>query len=254
LKHKITLTFTIIVLLILVYFFYGSSYLGLVISLVVTVYLIILIFGSSLIQFNYFVNSINKGSSKGIAITFDDGPDPKLTPQILDILAKENVKASFFVIGNKIEEQKELLQRIYNEGHTVGNHSFSHTKQLTTTSTAKLKKDIANCSSAIEKIIQHKPLFFRPPFGITSPRYNRAIQQLNMKSIGWNVRSLDTKANDAVTLYNKIIKKVTEGSILLLHDTQKITIEVLPKLIKHCKDNGINIVSLPELINEKSYE
>ena len=216
-------------------------------------YVLSLIFGSGLIQLNYFVNSINKGSNKGVAITFDDGPDPSITPQILDILAKENVKAAFFVIGNKIEAEKELVQRIYNEGHTIGNHSFSHTKKLTTSSTSVLKEDFLKCSQSIESVIKQKPIFFRPPYGVTNPRYKRAITALNFKSIGWSIRSLDTKTNDAKKLYNSIVKKISKGSIMLFHDTQKVTIEVLPLIIKYCKDNGINIVPLPELINQRAY-
>jgi len=254
LKHKLTLASTVIALIISAYFYSNKPYFLFLIGGIIFVYFLTLVFGSGLIQLNYFVNSINKGTNKGIALTFDDGPNPIITPQILDILAKENIKASFFVIGHKIEEQKELLNRIYSEGHTIGNHSFSHTKQLTTSSTKKLIEDFSLCSETIKNVINENPLFFRPPFGVTNPRYNRAIKNLNMMSIGWSVRSLDTKTNDVAKLYNRTIKKISTGSILLFHDTQEVTVEVLPKIIKYCKNNGINIVSLPELINEKSYE
>ena len=252
-KHNLTLAFTVIALIVSVYF-YENPYFAFLITGIGIFYFLTIVFGSGLIQLNYFVKSINKGSNKGIAITFDDGPDPEITPKILDILAKENVKASFFVIGHKIEGQKEVLQRIYNEGHTIGNHSFSHTKQLTTTPTSKLKQDITRCSATIENVIKKKPLFFRPPFGITTPRYKKAISALNLKSIGWSIRSLDTKTDDAKALYNSVTKKISDGSILLFHDTQKVAVEVLPEIIQYCKNNGINIVSLPELINEKAYE
>ena len=203
---------------------------------------------------NYFVKSINKGVKKGIAITFDDGPDPKITPQILDILAHEKVKATFFVIGHKIKGQDALLQRIYKEGHIIGNHSFAHNKRLTILSSNNLKKDISNCSAVIEKVIHQKIFFFRPPFGVTNPRYSRALKHLNIKSIGWSARSFDTIASDKAALYKKIIKKIKKGSIVLLHDTQKITLDILPDLMQFCKNNGINIVSLPELIEEKAYK
>ena len=253
-KHNITLALTIVSLIVLSYFSYEEFYFIFLIIGIVFAYLLMLVFGSGLIQLNYFVKSINKGSEKGIAITFDDSLDPIRTPQVLNILAKENIKAAFFVIGHQIEAQKELLQRIYDEGHTIGNHSYSHTKKLTTASTNKLKEDIAACSTAIENVIQQQPLFFRPPFGVTNPRYKRAIKSLSLKSIGWSIRSLDTKTPDATVLFNTVSKKIKNGAILLFHDTQEVTVEVLPKIIKHCKDNGINIVSLPELINEKAYE
>lgn len=251
-KHKTSLQLTIVALLI-AGFFYNNPYFVYLVAGIILLYVLSLIFGSGLIQLNYFINSINKGSDKGIAITFDDSLDPVLTPKVLDILAKEDVKAAFFVIGNKIEQQKEILERIHNEGHTIGNHSFSHSKKLTTASTGLLIEDFSNCSSAIENVINQKPVFFRPPFGVTNPRYKRAILALNMKSIGWSIRSLDTKTNNSKKLYNSVIKKIKKGSILLFHDTQKVTIEVLPEIIKYCKDNGINIVPLPELINQRAY-
>ena len=234
--------------------FYEKSYFIFIALGIIIAYFIIIAFGAGLIQLNYFVNSINKGSEKGVSLTFDDGPDPELTPKILDILAQENVKASFFVIGEKIEGQEELLQRIYNEGHIIGNHSFSHTKQLTMASTKVLKEDFSNCSIVIENVIKQRPSFFRPPFGVTNPRYKRALFALSLKSIGWSIRSLDTKTNDSKTLFNKVVKQITNGSILLFHDTQKVMIEALPEIIKYCKNNGIEIVPLPELINEKAYE
>lgn len=251
-KHKTSLQLTVVALLI-AGFFYDAPYFIYLILGVIFLYVLSLIFGSGLIQLNYFVNSINKGSAKGVAITFDDGPNSEITPKILDILAKENIKAAFFVIGYQIEAQKELVQRMHNEGHTIGNHSFSHTKKLTTASTELLIEDFSKCSAAIENVIKQKPLFFRPPYGVTNPRYKRAIMALNIKSIGWSIRSLDTKTNDSKKLYKSLTKQISNGSIILFHDTQKVTVEVLPDIIKYCKDNGINIVPLPELINQRAY-
>lgn len=253
-RHNITLILTLVILILSSYFLQGSPYFLSVIFAILFLYLCILILGSSFIQLNYFVPNINKGNNNGVTFTFDDGPDPEFTPKILDVLAKENVKATFFVIGNKIEKNKDLLLRIHNEGHIIGNHSFSHTKNLTILSSTNLKKDIEKCSNSIEKIIHRKPLFFRPPFGITTPNYLRATKHLKMKSIGWSIRSLDTVAKDKETLYKKVVRKISNSSIVLFHDTQKITLDVLPDIIHFCKENGINIVSLPESINKKAYE
>tara|TARA_R110001592_G_scaffold79111_3_gene237013 strand:- start:3568 stop:4287 length:720 start_codon:yes stop_codon:yes gene_type:complete len=229
------------------------SYLVIVISLILFVYGVIIVLGSSFIQLNFFVNSLNKGE-KGISLTFDDGPDPELTPKILDLLAKEKLKATFFVIGNKLETNKELLLRIHNEGHAIGNHSFSHVKRLTLCSTLKLKEDIKQCSDLIYKITKQNTLLFRPPFGITNPRYKRVLFQLNLKSIGWSVRSLDTVITNKELLVKKVTNKITNGSIVLFHDTQQVTLDALPDIIHFCKNNGINIVPLPELINTQVYD
>ena len=200
------------------------------------------------------MNSINKSTKNGIAITFDDGPDPKITPKILNILAQENIKATFFVIGNKVEANKELLLKIYNEGHTIGNHSYSHETKLTWLSTNKLKTDIENCSISIEKVIQQKPLLFRPPFGVTNPNYKRALNQLKMKSIGWSLRSLDTVKKSKEALYKKLTRQISNGTIVLFHDTEQVTLDILPDIIHFCKENGMNIVSLPKLIDTQVYE
>ena len=158
------------------------------------------------------------------------------------------------MIGHRVEENKTILLQIHNEGHIIGNHSFSHTKKLTLFSTSKLAADIKQCSSQIEKIIHQKPLYFRPPFGVTTPRYKKALKHLGMNSIGWSIRSLDTVSTNKEALYKKITSSISNGSILLFHDTQQITLDVLPEIIQFCKTNGITIVPLPELINSPAYE
>ena len=253
-KHNTILILYSVVLIFSIYFFKNELFLKWLIIALTLILITFIVLGSSFIQLNYFVNNINKGNKKGIALTFDDGPDPDITPQILNLLNQENIKATFFVIGNQIDNYSEIIKKIDADGHTLGNHSFSHNKKLTYLPTSKLKADIAKCSNIIKQNINKKPLFFRPPYGITTPRYKRALQQLQLKSIGWNIRSFDTQANDPNKLYNNIINQIKDGSILLFHDTQQITLEVLPNIINYCKNNGINIVALPDLINQKAYE
>jgi peptidoglycan/xylan/chitin deacetylase (PgdA/CDA1 family) len=254
LKHNIILTLFAVAVIISSYFLIASPYFIGAIAILVLVLILVIVFGASFIQFNYFVSSINQSENKGIAFTFDDGPHPKITPQLLSILAQENIKATFFVIGHQLDENKALLLKIHNEGHTIGNHSYRHTKKLTLFSTTHLIDDIEKCSVAIEKIIHQKPMLFRPPFGITTPRYQRALKHLDMNSIGWNIRSLDTVSKDKEALYKKITSSISNGSIILFHDTQQITVDVLPEIIQFCKTNNITIVPLPELINIPAYE
>ena len=252
-KHNISLILFVVALSLSTYFLVDTPYFFYTNATLLFLLLILIVLGASFIQFNYFVNSINKGINSEISFTFDDGPNPATTPQLLAILARENIKATFFVIGHQLEENKTLLLKIYNEGHTIGNHSYRHTKKLTLFSTTHLIDDIEKCSVAIEKIIHQKPLFFRPPFGVTTPRYKRALKHLGMKSIGWNIRSLDTVSKDKKALFKKITRKISGGSIILFHDTQQITIDVLPEIIQFCKTNGITIVPLPKLINTQAY-
>ncbi len=253
-KHNIAIIITCAALISVVFFLHESIYAKWLIVGVILLFLSIVAIGTSFIQLNYFVESINKGNNKGIALTFDDGPNSEITPQILAILEKENIKATFFVIGNKIKKNESLLKKINNQGHLIGNHSYSHNNQITLYLTKKLKADIIKCNEIIEQVIAKKPLFFRPPFGVTTPRYKRALKQLNMQSIGWSIRSFDTQSKNKELLYKKITKQISDGSIILFHDTQQITLDVLPGIIQFCKINGINIVPLHELINYQPYE
>lgn len=252
-KHNISILLFVVALLLSFYFLNGVT-LWWTLTFELVSFVTIIALGVSFIGFNYFVKSINKGSKKGISFTFDDGPDENITPQILDLLAKENIKATFFIIGNKITTNKALLQRISEEGHIIANHSYSHSKKTTLFSSKKLEEDIAKCSEYIFDVTNKQSLFFRPPFGITTPRYKRALTRLNMQSIGWSIRSLDTIEKNKDVLYKKIISKLTNGSILLFHDTQQVTLEVLPEIIRYCNTNGIKIVPLPDLINQNPYE
>ncbi|PIQ15094.1 MAG: polysaccharide deacetylase [Flavobacteriales bacterium CG18_big_fil_WC_8_21_14_2_50_32_9] len=252
-KHNIAIIITCATLISVVFFLHDSIYFKWLVVGVILLFLSIVALGTSFIQLNYFVESINKGNNKGIALTFDDGPNAAITPQILAILEKENIKATFFIIGNKIEQNAALLKKIDNEGHTIGNHSYSHNNLTTIYSTKKLKDDLIKCNQLINQVIAKKPLFFRPPFGVTTPRYKRALKQLNMQSIGWTIRSLDTQSKNKELLYKKITKQISDGSIILFHDTQQITLDVLPDIIQFCKINGINIVPLHQLTNHQPY-
>ncbi len=252
-KHLLSISFFTLGIVLLCYFFNDSQYFTIYLALLAFAFLGITALGSSFIQLNYFVRSINQSKNKGIAITFDDGPDNNLTPQLLDLLHKEEIKATFFIIGSKIKGNESLLKKIHQNGHIIGNHSFSHDKKLTYQSSQYLKKDVERCNNSLTAVIGAQPRFFRPPFGITTPRYNRVLNQLKLTSIGWNIRSFDTTANDQSKLYNKVVGKIKDGSILLFHDTQQITLNILPDIIKYCKQNGIKIVPLSQLINQKPY-
>ncbi len=98
-----------------------------------------------------------------------------------------------------------------------------------------------------------KPVFFRPPFGVTNPRYANVLKRLNLLSIGWSIRSMDTKAKSKETLLNKITTSIEKGSLILMHDTQQVTLETLPSLIQYCNSKNIKIVPLAELINKQPY-
>jgi peptidoglycan/xylan/chitin deacetylase (PgdA/CDA1 family) len=130
-----------------------------------------------------------------VALTFDDGPT-EFTPKFLDLLKENNVKATFFCIGKQIEKYPETFQRIIAEGHTIGNHTLSHCNNTGFLSTSKMVEEIEKCDEVMLKIGSLKTNLYRPPFGVTNPNIAKAIKKTHKKSIGWNVRSLDTIIED----------------------------------------------------------
>ena len=192
----------------------------------------VVVWGSFDIELGYFVNSIThkRTKIKEVALTFDDGPHEK-TIEILDVLLKYNAKATFFCIGKQIEKYPETFQRIIVEGHTIGNHTYSHSNNTGFLSSSKMIEEIEKCDEVISKIGNIKTNFYRPPFGVTNPNIAKAISKTQKKSIGWNVRSLDTVIDDEKKIYNRITKNLNKGSIILLHDTSEKTYNVLVELL-----------------------
>lgn len=213
-------------------------------SAIVVAYLTITILGSFRIQWNYFLESKNTTDENGVIFTFDDGPDPGSTPIILDQLRAQNIKAVFFVIGKKAEKHPELIHSIEKDGHIIGNHSYDHNVGMGFFPKNKLTADIEKCSKIVKDITGKNPVFFRPPFGVTNPRYGYALKKLNLMSIGWSGRSFDTISTSKDALIARVKNYLNPGTILLFHDDQKITAEALPEIIHYCKEKGIKIVSL----------
>lgn len=184
---------------------------------------------------------INRG--KQIALTFDDGP-AEYTAAVLDILKKEKVPATFFIIGKHVAGREAILQRMQKEGHSIGNHSFNHGFNFDWQSAASMLHEIEQTNEAIEAVIGSKVKLFRPPYGVTNPNLAKAVRHSGLKSIGWNLRSMDTVAKDKQQLLNKILTKVKAGDIILLHDRCAITAEILPELIITLKKRGFDFATL----------
>lgn len=192
----------------------------------------IVIWGSFDIGLGYFVNSITHKRTKirEIALTFDDGPT-EFTPKFLDVLKENHIKATFFCIGKQIEKYPDTFKRIISEGHTIGNHTYSHSNQTGFLSSAKMVEEIKKCDEVMLKTGNLRTDLYRPPFGVTNPNIAKAIKQTGKKSIGWNVRSLDTITEDENRIYRKVTKGLKPGSIILLHDTSEKTYHVLVNLL-----------------------
>ena len=193
-------------------------------------------------------------SEKNIAITFDDGPDPLVTPQVLDFLKEHNIKAGFFLTGKNIAGNESILKRIAEEGHVVGNHSFSHTNNFGFFSTKRLIKDLKSNDTLIENVTGKKVNLFRPPFGITNPNIAKAVRSLDYFAVGWNIRSLDTVCKNNNKIIKRINKRLKPGALVLFHDNHEGILTVLKGVVEKVDDAGYRITSPDELLNINAYK
>ncbi|WP_426669433.1 polysaccharide deacetylase family protein [Mucilaginibacter sp. McL0603] len=219
------------------------------------VYSLLLFYGCYYVGSNFFIPVICSAqtSKKVIALSFDDGPTAGNTLQILKILKDVNAEAAFFCIGSHIAQNKAILKQAYNEGHLIGNHTFSHHFWFDMFSAKKMLADMQMMDEAMNGVIGKTPKLFRPPYGVTNPNLKKAIIQGNYIPVGWSIRSMDTIIKDEKMLLNKVVRKIKPGSIFLFHDTSDATIAVLPAIIKHIQINGYEILRLDKMLNLQAY-
>lgn len=206
---------------------------------------------------------IKKGSDeeKLIALTFDDGPDEDYTPQILDILKKYNVKATFFVVGQKVGWHPQIVKRQFEEGHEIGNHTFTHIN-VCHRGYSDILSEITQTQETIKNVTGEEPTIFRPPYRAINKEMCSIVKDKKMNVILWS--NLDPKdwSNPGVSyIANTIITKVTNGNIILLHDynnqrrSTSQTIQALDIVIPALLEKGYKFVTVSELIEhmDKNY-
>jgi peptidoglycan/xylan/chitin deacetylase (PgdA/CDA1 family) len=182
-------------------------------------------------------------SEKKIYLTFDDGPIPEITEWVLGLLKKENIKATFFCIGENIQKHPEVFKQIISDNHTIGNHTFNHLKGWNT-STKKYLENVELCNSVFEKysISNFQSKLFRPPYGKIKKNQAKELIKLGYKIIMWDVLSYDyDKSLNAERCLNNTLKNISTGSIIVFHDSikaQDTLKKVLPKLIQQLKEKG----------------
>lgn len=193
------------------------------------------------------------GTKREVALTFDDAPDPIYTPKILDILKNKGVKATFFLVGKRVQAHPEIVKRMVQEGHIIGNHSYSHAK-LTNLNNGAFHKQIMKTDQLIKKITGYSPAIVRPPYGaVTLPQIKWLVSQ-HKKIVNWNVDSLDWKGLKADQVETNVITHVHPGSIILQHSGTgnggdlSGTVNALPKIIDELRNEGYKIVTVPQLL------
>jgi peptidoglycan/xylan/chitin deacetylase (PgdA/CDA1 family) len=167
--------------------------------------------------------TLTHGSDPGeIALTYDDGPNDPHTLHLLDVLARHDAKATFFLIGRYIKQRPDIARAIQAAGHAIGNHTYTH-PNLILVSESKLKQELSNCRKALEDAIGAPVTLFRPPFGGRRPNVLRTVRAMGMEPVLWSVTSFDWKARSAQYIVNKITRAVAsrqgrQSEIVLLHD------------------------------------
>ena len=226
------------------------------IAILLFLYSLVLFYGCYFISSSFFIKTICKANTnkKEIALSFDDGPAQNYTPEILQVLKEYNIQAAFFCIGKHIEANKDLLKQVHEEGHIIGNHSYTHDKWFDLFSSAKMSAELAITDNLIKDIIGKKPKFFRPPYGVINPNVKKAIINGNYIPLGWSMRSYDTMIKDKEKLLNRVTRSIKPGDIFLFHDTCKTTLNILPIFIQHLQQKGFSIVRLDKLLDINAYE
>ncbi|NOU68328.1 polysaccharide deacetylase family protein [Paenibacillus sp. LMG 31461] len=197
-----------------------------------------------------------RGSSqeKKVALTFDDGPDTRFTPKVLDALKANQVKATFFVLGAMANSHPDVIKRIVNEGHVIGNHSYSH-ENLPKLSVDKFQNQIESTENILHNLIGYAPRLIRPPYGAINEEQVKWIADHHYLIVNWNVDSLDWKSLNSDQVLHNIMQQTKPGSIILQHsggaDSQDLsgTVQAIGPLITKLKAAGYTFVTVPELLH-----
>ncbi|MDR6226057.1 polysaccharide deacetylase family protein [Desmospora profundinema] len=188
-----------------------------------------------------------------VALTFDDGPDSKFTPQVLDVLKKHNVPATFFVVGARARALPEVTRRMENENHVIGNHTYWH-PNLPKESMERMDWEVRETERAIRTITGKRTTLFRAPYGELAPERVERLGDMGYSVIGWSVDSLDWRQLPTEEIINNVLSNTHPGSIILFHSgghwTQDLStmVEALDRIIPRLKADGIRFVTVPELL------
>ena len=184
------------------------------------------------------------GAPRRVALTFDDGPHPYYTEQLLDGLKERGVKATFFVTGEHAKLHPDVIQRMYEEGHLIGNHTYSHI-QLRKNNQEAFREELIRTNEVIGEITGGEGLYVRPPYGSWDKSFEK---ELNMIPVLWTIDPLDWCSHDASCVADKVLKKVKENDIILLHDCYDTTVEAAFQIVDELKEKGYLFVTVEELL------
>lgn len=200
------------------------------------------------------ISRLPESAGRGeLALTFDDGPDPEITPRVLDLLDAKGAYATFFCVSKLVVKHAALAREIVRRGHAIENHSARHSPTLPFHGVLGLMRDIGDAQQAIADVTGTVPRFFRPPFGVRTPLTEPALARLGMHCVGWSVRSFDTVDTDGERVARRIIDRIRPGSIVLLHDRACVratpsVLTALPRILEAIAADGGRPVTLRQAL------
>ncbi|MEN3353441.1 MAG: hypothetical protein V7640_1599 [Betaproteobacteria bacterium] len=191
-------------------------------------------------------------SRREIALTFDDGPDPIVTPRVLDLLDQHQAKASFFCVGAKAAAYPAIIQDIARRGHSVENHTHTHPAAFATYGVRRLRREIEASQETLAALCGRRPAFFRAPAGVRSPLLDPVLARLGLQYVSWTRRAFDTVDRNPVTVLKRLARKLAAGDVLALHDggatlargRAPVVLEVLPRLMDKIEAGKLKPVAL----------
>ena len=184
-------------------------------------YVCLVTVGVLVLRLRMFADAVIRGpdGARGVALTFDDGPDPETTQEVLDVLDERGVKATFFVIGAKAAKHPEIVRAMIAQGHEVGVHGFAHDRLFSLRRSKRVRADLERAVRTLEAITNTRPVLFRPPIGHTNPTIARVADELDLVVVGWSVAARDgiarAKPEDVVV---RVSRGLEDGAILVMHD------------------------------------
>ncbi len=194
--------------------------------------------------------------TRRVALTFDDGPDPEITPAVLDLLEAHGARASFFCVARRAEEHPELAREIHERGHQVENHSYRHSHAFAFLGPAGLRMEIVRAQSTLERVVGRRPALFRAPAGIRSVWLDAVLTRLGLRLVSWTRRGFDTVSHDAPRIAGRLTRRLADGDIVLLHDGapardargRSVVLSVLPRLLQELEAKGLGTIPVHEAL------
>ncbi|QVJ02933.1 polysaccharide deacetylase family protein [Nocardiopsis eucommiae] len=181
-----------------------------------------------------------------VALTFDDGPG-EYTDALLDILAEHDARATFYLLGSRVDDHREEVRRMAEEGHGIGNHTWKH-DDLTTLSADRIRDDLARTDRAVAEVTGERPRSMRPPYGALDDTAREAIPHPMML---WDVDTLDWQHRDGDRMREIALDGVRDGSVVLFHDIHETTVEAVPELLDDLAERGYHFVTVSELFGDR---